>query len=173
MATTNAIGATSAGIVRLLTQAFDPNLFGGRAAFFALDFRPPITFGVSLFLWHVEVGGPGSRTIPQRDARGHAGPPPLTVALHYLLTAWADAPHEQQALLGWAMRTLHDAPVLAAPLLNAQFPDTFGADETVELSAEPLPREDLASLWALMAPDAQPSVGYVARGVTLGARSVG
>jgi hypothetical protein len=172
MATTNAIGATSMGILRLLTQAFDPDRFGGRVAFFALDFRTPITFGVSLFLRHIEVGGSSLRSLPHQHARDIV-PASLPVDVHYLLTAWADEAHDQQALLGWAARTLHDTPILPPSLLNAQFPETFGADETVELSVELHSLSDLASLWALMAPNPQPSVAYVARGLQLASGAIG
>lgn len=161
MASSNAIGATSMGIMHLLTQAFDAALFDGRTAFFALDVRPPIGFGVSLSLWRVEAGG-AARALPH-PATGA----PLTVDLHYLLAAWAEAPHDRQALLGWAMRVLHDTPVLTASLLNLQFPDTFGAGETVKLAAESLPGDQLAAAWALLGPAPLPSVGYVARGVTI------
>lgn len=171
MATTNAIAATSTGILRLLEQAYDASRFGGRPAIFALyrtrDFHTPMTFGLSLFLWSVEPSGIASPTRARPHPLGIAAPPPLPVDLHYLMTAWADEPAEQQALLGWAMRALHGTPVLPATVLNVACPGTFDPGETVELSAEHLSRQDLAPLWALMAPDPQPSAAYVARAVEL------
>lgn len=171
MATTQAIAATSKGILRLLEQAYEEAAFGGLPATFALyqakDFQKPMNFGLSLFLYHVAVNVAARNGRPWRDANGASLLPPLPVDLHYLLTAWATDAADQQALLGWAMRTLQDTPILPATLLNAATPGTFGAGETVELHADQLARQDLAPLWDLMKPNQQPSAAYVARMVAL------
>lgn len=179
MATTEGIAATSKGILRLLEQAYDEDEFGGLNASFALyqakDFQDKGTessmkFGVSLFLYHVAPNVAARNGRPHRDTDGNAVLPPLPVDLHYLLTAWAKETVDQQALLGWAMRTLQDTPVLPTALLNAASPGTFGASETVELSSEQLSRQELAPLWELMKPNHQPSAAYVARMVALASK---
>ncbi len=39
--------------------------------------------------------------------------PPLALDLHYLLTAYANADTEAEALLGYAILILHDYPILS------------------------------------------------------------
>jgi hypothetical protein len=181
MASTEAIAATSRCILRLLERAYDKADFRGTGASFELyqarhSPRTPgdwsLAFGVSLFLYHVEPNLAARNGRPRRDIAGTAVLPPLPVDLHYLVTAWATDAADQHLLLGWAMRTLQDTPVLPAAALNVAYPTTFGPGETVELSAEQLSRQDLAPLWELMKPNQQPSAAYVARMVPLASKVV-
>lgn len=165
MATTDAIGATSTGILALLRQEFDATKFGGQEAEFSLG-PSSVSFGVSLVLWRVEQAPEAMRTMPQRGGEPPA-PPGLGLDLHYLMTAWAPDPVDEQRLLGWAMRVLHDAPVLPSSLLNTHLPATFGPSETATLTPEPIPHDSVP--WpAVGAPHTPASVGYVVRGLLLG-----
>lgn len=91
--------------------------------------------------------------------------PPVAIDLHYLVTAWGTTAEEQQRLLGWCLRTLHDAPILTAELLNRADPTNavFGPDERVELLWEPNPPAQLGEIPARLLP----SLPYVARTVML------
>jgi uncharacterized protein DUF4255 len=86
-----------------------------------------------------------------------------------LCSAWGKAVSRQHALLGWCMRTLEDANVLPASVLNnpGPFDDTFRPNEGVELVCEPLSLADLNNLWEVLRPDIPVSVGYVVRAVPL------
>lgn len=171
MATTRAIAATTNGIVRLLELAYDQADFGNLAADFesyqAPQFQKPMKFGLTLFLYRVAVNTAARNSRPHQRPSGDPVLPPLPVDLFYLLTAWAANASDQQELLGWGMRVLQDTPILPPSLLNADSPGTFGPAESVELSADQLAHQDLASLWEIMKPNQQPSVGYVARMVAL------
>lgn len=167
MATTDAIGATSMGILTMLRQEYDATTFGGREAEFSLDLRS-VSFGVSVVLWHVETAVAARQASPPLRRGGEPpAPPDLALDLHYLMTAWAAEPVDEQRLLGWAMRVLHDAPVLSSSLLNMHLPATFGSFETAALTPETLPH-DLVPWHVMGVSQARPSVGYVVRGVTFG-----
>jgi hypothetical protein len=171
MATTQAIAATTNGIVRLLELAYEESEFGNLEAKFesyqAPQFQKPMKFGLSLFLYRVTVNTSARNSRPHPRPSGDAVLPPLPVDLFCLLTAWAENAPDQQELLGWAMRVLQDTPILPPTLLNIGFPGTFGPAEAVELGADQLAHQDMAPLWEIMKPNQQPSVGYVARMVAL------
>lgn len=176
MASTHAIAATSKGILRLLEQSYEENAFGGLAASFELyqakDFQKPMKTGISLFLYHLTTNTASRNSRPRLDREGNLVLPPLPIDLHYLLTAWATDPGDQQTLLGWAMRTIQDSPILPSNLLNVGAPNVMEPGEMVELHAEQLSRQDLAPLWELMKPNQQPSAAYVARMVSLESRVI-
>src|SRR5262249_12226792 len=102
---------------------------------------------------------------PPPDADGTRYRPPLPLDLHYLVTAWGKSAPRQQRLLGWCMRMLEDLGKFNSSLLNRYGgPDiVFKPAETVDLFYEPITMTDLSSLWDLLKPNAQVSVGYVAR----------
>src|SRR3712207_9025962 len=75
----------------------------------------------------------------------------------------------QLRILGWAMRELHNVPILPAGLLNHYGPehDTFRPDEAVELMCETLTLQDMSNVTEPIK-HAQPlSVPYVARMVLI------
>lgn len=169
MATYHALAATGQAILRLLQDAYPRADLG--AADFELyqlsNFQSPMAEGISLHLYRVAVNRT-RRTLPmQPGPDGRLPGPPLAVDLSYLLTAWGRTAAKQQLLLGWAMRVLEDEPILPVGLLNdaaaAAVVDVFGAEETVELMAEPLSLQDMANLWDLLKPNIPLSVAYVAR----------
>lgn len=169
MASTDAIAATTTGLLALLLQEYDASRFGGREAEFSPDLQS-LSFGVSVVLSHVEVAGGQRQAAPQRrPPDGLAPPPSLVLDLHYLMTAWATEPVDEQRLLGWAIRVLHDLPVLSSTLLNTRLPETFGPSETAVVTAEPLLRTDPARQHVPSGAHVRPSVGYVVRGVMVDA----
>jgi len=64
--------------------------------------------------------GPGRRRLGarRRDPVGRRYRPSTPLDLWYLLTAWSSEAEEQQRLLGWAIRTLEETPILPAGFLN-------------------------------------------------------
>lgn len=168
MATYRAITAISHAVLGMLEEACPRDEFA--EATFRLvqssDFQveaPPLSEGISFFLYRVTVNG-SVRNQPTRVAPdGRRYRPALPLDLHYMLTAWGRSVDKQQRLLGWAMRTLEDTPILPAGLLNHYGPEaeTFRSNETVELVSEQLSLQDINHIWEGLRPFL--SVPYLAR----------
>lgn len=146
---------------------------------------PDVTGGVmtgkrlNLYLYQVtENGYLKNQEIPQQGHLGAYGHPPLSLDLHYLLTARStnetaeDSDLEAQQILGDAMRVLHDLPVITEglritkpaagtvgdPILDTSLRNEF---ERVKITLEPVTLEDLSKIWTAL-PDAsfRRSVAY-------------
>jgi hypothetical protein len=124
---------------------------------------------VNLFLYRVsENEFLQNEEIPGLGNSGAYGYPPLSLNLHYLLTAFGSQPVQTSAaqplfnetlahfLLGSAMRVLHDYPILTDQLLTVRpptigtpvlHPSLIGAFETVKLTLEPISLEDVTKVW--------------------------
>lgn len=129
------------------------------------NFTSPMEEGISLFLYRVEINS-SLRNLPIRTGLdGISRRPPLPLDLYYLLTVWAKDVVKQQRILGWAMRTLEDAPVLSAARLNNFGPesDVFQPNEKVELIYQSLSLQDLSNLWSAFKVSLPMSVAYIAR----------
>jgi len=171
MATYQAIAATGQAILGLLADACPKPEFDG--ALFELyqpaNFQNPMSEGISLFLYRVTVNL-GQRNQATRPRPGGLRPrPPLPLDLYYMLTPWSPTAERQQRLLGWAMRTLEDTPILPSGHLNHYAPEAnvFQPAETVELFYEPISVQDMVTIWDVFKPHQQLSVTYVARMVSL------
>ena len=107
------------------------------------------------------------RAIPTSSAtttHNGARSAPLSLDLHYLLTAYGERDYHAETLLGSAMELLHEAPVLTretiAPALAAQaerggsggqiFADVIDSIDRITLSPEFLSMEDLTKLWSAL-----------------------
>lgn len=129
------------------------------------NFTSPMEEGISLFLYRVEINS-SLRNLPARTGLdGISRRPPLPLDLYYLLTVWAKDVVKQQRILGWAMRTLEDAPVLSASRLNNFGPesDVFQPNEKIELIYQSLSLQDLSNLWSAFKVSLPMSVAYIAR----------
>jgi hypothetical protein len=129
------------------------------------NFQSPMEEGISLFLYRIEINA-GLRNIPNRiGLDGISRRPPLPLDLYYLLTVWAKDVIKQQRILGWAMRTLEDAPVLSAGRLNyfGTDADVFRPNETVEIIYHSLSIQDLSNIWSAFKVSLPMSVAYIAR----------
>jgi hypothetical protein len=181
----DAIGATSATLKRLLEDFVDSP--PGLAA--ALQ-TIPVSIGIppeeeegteparlNLFLYRVTRNAElANQEIPGRGANGTAyGHPPLSLNLHYLLTAYGATTSDNQPplrdesvahfLLGSAMRVLHDHAIITDALetsagqqvLDAALQDAY---ERVKLTLEPLTLEDVAKVWTALTRPYRLSVAY-------------
>jgi hypothetical protein len=97
-------------------------------------------------------------SVPQNGGRSV----PLSLDLHYLLTAYGERDYHAETLLGSAMELLHETPVLTretiAPTLAAQaerggsgaqiFANVIDSIDRITLSPEFLSMEDLTKLWS-------------------------
>jgi hypothetical protein len=122
---------------------------------------------VNLFLYRVtENAALKNQEIPGHGHPGAYGHPPLSLCLHYLVTAYGtttqnDLTDERLAhdLLGSAMRVLHDfaivddrlrrlvVPPIGTPILDATLLDEF---ERMKVTLEPLTLDDLSKLWTAL-----------------------
>ena len=113
---------------------------------------------VNLFLYKVsENAALKNQEIPGQGHPGSYGHPPLSLDLHYLLTAYganAEAEVEvgnetlAQYLLGSAMRVLHDYPVLSGETILD--PSLHNAFEQVKLYLDPVSLEALSDVWSAL-----------------------
>jgi hypothetical protein len=118
---------------------------------------------VNLFLHRVTE----SPTLKNQDLPGLASPgsyghPPLSLDLHYLITATGQDPNDDrgaQQILGDVMLTLHQHPFIAKddPLLD---PALTNEVELLKVTIEPLDPEQLASLWTATTSPMRLAIGY-------------
>lgn len=160
-----------AALVRALREHpgrvdIDPDL--DVQAYTVNDFRTPMTSGVSLLAFRLDVDGTVRAPDPVPHAPGVRRLAQLPVDLHLLVTAWGREASTQLAIAAWMMRVLADHTVLDAGRLNASAPGTFADDELVWVQPSPTPSEDLLRLWELIGPNSfQLSVPYLARGARI------
>jgi len=134
---------------------------------------------LNLYLYQVsENSYLKNQDIPGHGHPGAFGHPPLSLDLHYLLTAHgaseteADADLDAQQILGDAMRVLHDFSTITdrleitsqevgtvgQPILDTSL---LGSPEKVKITLQPLTLEDLSKLWtALPEANFRRSVAY-------------
>ena len=145
---------------------------------------------VNVFLYRVTQNGfLQNQEIPGRGGSGGYGQPPLSLDLHYLVTAYGntavsgggpavfdDTP--AHFLLGSAMRVLHDVPIVTegvttmrtpsgAVVLHESLRDEY---ERVRLSLEPLTLEDVTKVWTALALRYRLSAAYVVNVVQIESR---
>ncbi|GAB95333.1 hypothetical protein BJY21_003245 [Kineosphaera limosa] len=166
MATFQAIGAVAEAVRRLLEQSW-VHTPGGLQPQFAVyngaAFSTPMATGISVFVYQVAIDAT-QRTLP---AAGPDQRRPLPVVVYLLLTAWAPSAASEHALLGFAMRTFADQPVLSSGFLNAAMPGVFREDETVEVLAGQLSNDEVFQLWQALPGSLQLSVPYQAKVVRI------
>lgn len=173
MASFNAIAAVSSGILNALRTGQPPSELGTSLEYQLYDAKNfetgGITSGFSLFLWRVSVSAARRNLAPRRLPDGRVFRPSMPLDLHYLLTPWAGDIETQQRMLGWAMRVLEDLTTLSPAMLNYHLAeiDTFTANETVELVADPLAMTDLFNLWDKLKHNMQTSMTYQVRNVLI------
>jgi len=132
------------------------------------DVPPANTSGkrINLYLYMVtENGDLKNQEIPGQGHPGSYGHPPLSLNLHYLMTAFDsetgdDRDLKAQEVLGDGMRVLHDFPIItgnssfAAPELQNEF-------ESVRITLQPASLEEFAKIWtALPSANFRCSVAY-------------
>jgi len=116
---------------------------------------------ITLWLYRISV----NEQLRNVSRTGQSNRVPLHVDLHYLLTSWAQTADIEHRLMGWALRTLHDASILDASFLS---PDgMWRPDEVVHLTPEELTNEDMLRLWDSLQPNYRLSYSYVARVVSM------
>ena len=172
MAKAAAIAATSDAIRRYLKEAPHDEFVGLDVDVYqAVDFTKPVPAAgrISIFLYRITVNQARRNLPPRLNDEGTIRlRPAIPLDLYYAISAWAQRADLQHRLLGWAIRTLEDAPVFPSSFLNQlQQEPVFRKTETVELLCDSWPLQDLGVLWELTKPNVPLSISYVARMVAL------
>ena len=167
MAKAQAIAVTGQTILGLLADNIPKSEFTNARfeLYQTINFSPPMEEGISLFLYRVEVNS-SLRNLPAKTGLdGVVRRPPLPLDLYYLLTVWAKDTVKQQRILGWAMRTLEDSPVLSAARLNhfGTEANVFQPNEKVEIVFNSLSLQDMSNIWSAFKIALPTSVAYIAR----------
>jgi hypothetical protein len=131
---------------------------------------------VNLFLYRVvENGWLKNQEIPGRGTTTAYGHPPLSLDLHYLVTAYGTRdgkPGFQETLahflLGGAMRVFHDHAIVTEDLLTVRDPvgtpilhdSLIGEFEKVKTALEPVSLEDLSKVWTALTQPYRVSATY-------------
>jgi hypothetical protein len=107
---------------------------------------------VNLFLYHAEISSTWrNMDLPRQVKPGETGRPPLALNLYYMLTAYGQQDSEliAHALLGTAMRILHDHPVLSRAELKSALPqgEVDAQFENVRLTPQPVSLDEVSKLW--------------------------
>lgn len=171
MAMFPAIAVTGQAILKLLADSCLRTEFASdRFELYQVsNFSQPMEEGISLYLYRLGINA-ARRNLPVHiKPNGQRYRAPLPLDLYFILTAWAKSAAKQQRLLGWAMRTLEDTPLLPTGFLNdiGPEPEVFPPNEAVELIYEPLSLQDMYNIWSAMKISPQLSASYVARAVSI------
>jgi hypothetical protein len=129
---------------------------------------PASAEGFALCLWRVSVDTSLHNPPPRRAADGTLARPALPLDLHYLLLPQSADAARQARMLGWALRLMHDMPVLSGTAINRHARSSaFGEHESVEFIADPLSQADQLTLWQRLGAGYQPGMAYTARRVLI------
>lgn len=135
-----------------------------------LDSLEPQDLGttVSLILYSVTINE-HFRSRPVEGRPGDASVP-LSLDLHFLLTAWADDALTEHTVLTWAMLQLHQHPFLRAADLSPEA--AWRPGDLLHVLPEELSMESLMTVWDALAPSYRLSAPYVVRVVRIDAEPV-
>jgi hypothetical protein len=137
---------------------------------------------LNLFLYNI-APNPGWRNagLPSRNNEGQRlTNPPLAIDLYYLLSAYGREDFEGEILLGYAMQTLHEMPVLTrdairkalepvSPVDGSSLPegmkDLSASDlaeqvEMIKITPHTISTEEISKLWSAFQANYRPSVAY-------------
>ena len=122
---------------------------------------------LNLFLYLISPNAAWrNQDLPERVRPGERASPPLALNLFYLLSAYGRDNDVESAfshmLLGQAMSTLYDHPLLGQAEIAAALPgnDLGNQIERVRITLQPLSIEDISKLWAGFQMQYRLSVAY-------------
>lgn len=135
---------------------------------------------VNLFLYHTAVNTAWrNQDIPWKVRPGETGFPPLALTLHYLITAFYGEDEDgidtttdatrilgTHRLLGRAMSTFHDFPLLDAAAINSVLPSNdqlahpYDQVERVRITPQVLTLDEISKLWSGFQSEFRPSAAY-------------
>jgi hypothetical protein len=92
---------------------------------------------------------------------------PVSLALHYLLTVWADSAASEQTILGWVVRELYQHEALSQSDLTPA--GGWKADDIIQVIPGEISNEDMMRIWDAIDPPYHLSLSYIARVVRIDA----
>jgi hypothetical protein len=130
---------------------------------------------VNLLLYRVDVNAAWrNQVLPSKTAPGENGPPPLSLDLDYIVTAYGEEDREDVAhfILGQAMRFMHDYPFIQRHRLELALPEAKVHEqiERVKITPRTLSVEELSKLWTVFQTQYHLSAAYVATVVLIESR---
>ena len=172
-----AIAAVTTTLCRLLTRALPADLAGATVTTKPLDKAISNEGGpesasnnqINLFLYQTELHPQLRNTpYPGQSKPGETSFPPLALTLYYLLTAYGQGDDGilSDRLLGQAMLTLHDHPVLGAEDIRLATETELPTSnlhqqvEAVKITPQPISLEDLSKLWSTFQTQYRISTAY-------------
>lgn len=172
MSNSLAIGAVTATVRRLLEKGIAGEASGIHVTTFPPD--KARTFGqddgegrVNLFLYQTQLNAAWRNfDLPRQTRLGETGHPPLAIDLLYFVTAYekteGDSTLLAHRLLGRALRTLHDHPVLGAAEIEAALAGSELQNqlERVRITPHPMSAEELSKLWVIFQTEYRISAAY-------------
>src|SRR5437660_6256463 len=143
---------------------------------------------VNLFLYRVtENGALKNQMIPGEGHPSEYGHPPLSLVLHYLVTAYGPTQDNgivnetrSQFLLGSAMRVFHDHAIITDALVTVQapagqtilHPSLRREFERIKLCLDPISLEDLSKIWTALTRPYRLSAAYSVSVVQIESRRI-
>ena len=118
---------------------------------------------LSIFLYRVDFNK--TTRAAWSAVAGHTQRTHLPLDLHYLLTPWAANAADEQRILGRAMQSLEETPILSGPLLTSAA--DWATNEAIQICLEDLPTEDVMRTFDSLPVDYKVSVPYVVRVVRI------
>jgi hypothetical protein len=179
MANIAAIRSVGTSLVTYLNNAYRDTVFPPSVS------KPECTFNLT------SIGGVRAQDVPSSDTSvqvlmflyrasmnhhlRNAGrltdpgmrPVPVSVDLHYLLSFWAQSGENEQLVLAWTMRQLHEVPVLDSSILSREA--AWAAEDFIQLIPEEISTEEMMRIWDTIEPNYRLSLSYIARVVRIDA----
>jgi hypothetical protein len=199
MSSALAIGAVTAVIKSLIENDFVrqgiSGSLGGTPAVTVLSPNPEGTNAalqdqdrLNLFMFQTSPNA-GWRNVdlPSRDGNGNrASNPPLAVDLHYLITAYSKIAFHAEIILGYAMQTLHETPVLTRNTIRATLQNLSSSPapaeqalsaadlaeqvELIKITPQVMSTEEMSRLWSAIQTQYRPTTVYQASVVLIESR---
>ena len=137
-------------------------------------------YQLNLFLYQVTPNPAWQNShLPSRDSQGErTSNPPLALNLHYLITAYGKEDMRAEAILGYAMRFLHESPILTReairkihqkwandtdPFLKALATSRLSEQaELVKIWPQVMSTEEISKLWSSFQAKYRPTSVYMA-----------
>jgi hypothetical protein len=123
---------------------------------------------LNIFLYHVATNsGWSNSALPSRDLQGNRiANLPLALDLYYLLSAYGKHDFDGEILLGCAMQTLHETPVLPRDTIRAALGGSLAtADlaeqvELIKITPQLVSTEEAWRLWTALQAHYRPTAAY-------------
>ncbi len=118
---------------------------------------------VSIYLYRITMNEHlrnSSRAISATDVNV-----PLSVDLHYMITAWANDFLTEHLIIAWTMRQLQQRQTLTAAELSPEA--AWGPADLITLVPAEISTQDIMRIWDVFEPKYRLSVTYVARAVRI------